>query len=88
MAEEPPHFIERKNFLFYIHLCSGEQVGVVFMLIKNNCEEALNYDEDGTVEIMSEKIDDDLMKRLNNLLDMWGIGPKGYVTSSFGSRKK
>jgi hypothetical protein len=57
-------------------------------LIKNNCPEALKYDENGTVDLLSEKIEDSLMKRVNNLLSMWGIIPKASVTSTFRGRRK
>ena len=65
-------------------MCSGEQIGVVFLLIKNNCPEALEYDEEGSINVRTEKLDDNLVKRLNNLLEMWGVILKPVVT---GKRK-
>ena len=80
-ADDPPEdplVTDRKNFLYFVHLCNGEQAGVVFLLIHNNCPAALHFDEDGNAHVRGELLDDSLVRRLNSLLEMWGIGPKTY----------
>lgn len=68
----------RKQFLIYIPLCSSEQVGVIFLLINKNEPEAIEYDDEGNVKILAQKLTDKMVKRLTDQMDMWGIG---YVSS-------
>lgn len=64
----------RKEFLLFAPLCSPEQIGVVFMLISKHSSEALEYDEDGNVNVNMDFVSDQLVARLSDQLDMWGIG--------------
>lgn len=58
----------------FVPLCSPEQVGVIFMLISKHCSEALEYDAEGNVSVRMELVSDQLVQRLSDQLDMWGIG--------------
>lgn len=68
----------RKDFLFFVPLCSGEQIGVMYMLIHKNEPEAIDYTEEGNVMVRAEKMSDKMVKRLIDQMDMWGIG---YVSN-------
>lgn len=72
--EDTPFLKMRKELLFFIPLCTPDQVGVVFMLINKNEPEAIEYTDDGEVKIIAEKLSDKMVKRLTDQLDMWGIG--------------
>ena len=54
--------------------CTPEQVGVMFMLMNKHCPEALEFNEEGGVKISMEMVPDQMLDRLLNQLDMWGIG--------------
>lgn len=52
---------------------------MLFQMIYKNCEDAVDFTDDGEVIIRGEKIDDALVKRLKSLMEMWGIGFKNSV---------
>ena len=62
----------------YIPLCSPEQVGVIFQLLNKYAPESLEFDGEGGANVHMEKVEDSLLKRMTDQLDMWGIG---YVSS-------
>jgi hypothetical protein len=64
----------RKEFLLFAPLCSPEQIGVIFLLVRKHSGEALEYDEEGNVSLNLDLMSDHLLSRLNDQLDMWGIG--------------
>ena len=53
--------------------CSLEQVGVLFVLIHRYAPQAIIYTE-GRPDIHMDEIPDNLITRLIDQLDMWGIG--------------
>jgi hypothetical protein len=58
----------------FVPLCTPEQVGVIFMLVRKHSPEALAFDEEGGCNISMEDMNDVLLVRLLEQLDMWGIG--------------
>jgi hypothetical protein len=85
--EEPPHVAERKNLLYLMQLCTKEQIGVIFMLLKNNCAECLSFDTTGAVSVHGEKVSDAMLKRLTSLMEMWGISFKNVTLTNNNKRK-
>jgi hypothetical protein len=59
-----------------MQLCTKEQIGVIFLLIKSNCPDCLKFDQNGVVSVQGEKIHDSLITRLTTLIQMWGISFK------------
>lgn len=45
-------------------------------MIHKNCPEAIDFDEEGEAVVRGERLDDNIVKRLNNLMEMWGISFK------------
>ena len=64
----------RKQFLMFVPLCTPEQVGVLFLLTQKHNSEALTYDDLGNVQIDMDNVTDQMLSRLVDQLDMWGIG--------------
>ena len=72
--KESEHEKVRKQFLMLVPLCTPEQVGVLFLLTQKHNEEALTYDEKGNVSISMDEVTDQMLGRLMDQMDMWGIG--------------
>ena len=85
--EEPEHVVKRKNLLYLMQLCNKEQIGVIFLLLRTNCPESINYDEDGSVNIQADKIEDKMITRLSELMELWGNSMKNVVFTTGGRRK-
>ena len=58
----------------FVTLCTPDQVGVIFLLLRKHSPEALEFDEEGKVKVNMEGVSDTLLRRLLDQLDMWGIG--------------
>jgi len=58
----------------YVTLCTPEQVGVIFLLLRKHSPDALDFEEGGKVDISMEGVSDTLLRRLLDQMDMWGIG--------------
>lgn len=46
----------------------------MFMLINKHEPEGIEYDEQGNVKVLAQKLSDQIVKRLKDQMDMWGIG--------------
>lgn len=86
--EEPEHIVLRKNLLYLMQLCNKDQIGVIFQLLLKNCPESIDYEEDGSVNIHGEKLDDKMANRLNELVELWGISLKNVIITPNPTKKK
>ena len=67
-------FNPRREFLYRSAHCTSEQLGILFLLIRNNSPNSFKV-VDGKVTVEAELIDDKLLSRLESQLDMWNVGP-------------
>lgn len=56
-------FIPRREFLYRAAGCTIDQMGILFLLIRNNAPDSFKV-IDGKVHVTTELIDDVLLKRL------------------------
>ncbi len=75
---------KRKEFLNKVVFCSLEQMGILFLLIKNNQLSAIGCNAEGEAVIKVEEISDRLLERLSSQLEMWNIS----LTAPVAGKKK